>query len=308
MTRGSLIVALCPVVALAARVRPSYTRASLLRKGIAAITVTVIPVDLAAADESDLSDMLMARFADPSPKQLSASFTDALSSSFNRVDNLIFPAWMEGNWVLTSRPLANSAPLGRRYLPSDLSRMRLGDLSNISASPLTYTVRFFKRPSDGAVVSDRASNLQSVQDAAAGYARVESVEFDGAGKLSVRYSPFGRNGTFPGPSRSEIYINWRRQSKPSSSGAFVFSEATRTVYLAPAQQRELSTISDAETLCRFERLDADTIAGRQRVLRYLTPNPNSAEGVLWGETNGRAVATLEYEFLLRRVPGGPSAL
>ena len=106
------------------------------------------------------------------------------------------------------------------------------------------------------------------------------------GKLSVRYSPFGRNGTFPGPSRSE-HINWRRQSKPSSSGAFVFSEATRTVYLAPAQQRELSTISDAETLCRFERLDADTIAGRQRVLRYLTPNPNSAEGVLWGETNGR---------------------
>ena len=107
-------------------------------------------------------------------------------------------------------------------------------------------------------------------------ARVESVEFDGAGKLSVRYSPFGRNGTFPGPSRSEIYINWRRQSKPSSSGAFVFSEATRTVYLAPAQQRELSTISDAETLCRFERLDADTIAGRQRVLRYLTPNPTAA--------------------------------
>jgi len=277
---------------------PTYTRASLLRKGTAAVTAAVIPVEHAAADESDPSSILMARFVDPSPKQLSASFTDALSSGFNRVDNLIFPAWMEGDWVLTSRPLANSAPLGRRYLPADLSRMRLGDLSNASASPLTYIVRFSKRPSDGAVVSDRASNLQSVQNAAAGYTRVESVDFDGAGKLSVRYSPFGRNGTFPGPSRSEIYINWRRQSKPSSSDSFIFLEATRTVYLA--QQRELSTISDAETLCRFERLDSSTIKGRQRVLRYLTPNPNSAEGMLWGEANGRAVAALDYEFLLRR--------
>ena len=102
MTRGSLIVALCPVVARQ-REFDQVIRVHHCWQRIAAITVTVIPVDLAAADESDLSDMLMARFADPSPKQLSASFTDALSSSFNRVDNLIFPAWMEGNWVLTSR-------------------------------------------------------------------------------------------------------------------------------------------------------------------------------------------------------------
>ena len=45
----------------------------------------------------------------------------------------------------------------------------------------------------------------------------------------------------------------------------------------------------------------DAIKARQRVLRYLTPNPNSAEGVLWGEAQGRTVATLEYELDLRRV-------
>ena len=166
-------------------------------------------------------------------------------------------------------------------------------------------MRFLAREKDGAVVSDRAANLRAVQDAAAGFARVETVDFDGAGKLSVRYSPFGRNGAYPGPSRSEVYINWRRQSAPSSPDAFIFSEATRTVFLA--QQRELSTISDAETLCSFERQPDGTVAGRQRVLRYLTPNPNSAEGVLWGEANGRAVATLEYSFLLKRRPAATSS-
>jgi hypothetical protein len=40
---------------------------------------------------------------------------------------------------------------------------------------------------------------------------------------------------------------------------------------------------------------------RQRVLRFLTPNPNSAEGVMWSEAGGRAVASLEYELRLERL-------
>ena len=33
----------------------------------------------------------------------------------------------------------------------------------------------------------------------------------------------------------------------------------------------------------------------------MTPNPNSAEGVLWGEAQGRAVALLDYELVLEPV-------
>ena len=287
--------------------RPALlTRATLLRQSLVTMgSGSVINLQAAVAVADDTTDILMARFRDPSPKQLSASFTDALASSFNRVDNLIFPDWMEGTWILTSRPIANAAPLGRRFLPADLARMRLGDLRNASsATPLRYAVRFVRRASDGLVVSDRVANLRAVQDAAAGFSRVEAVDFDGSGKLSVRYSPFGRNGTYPGPSRAEIYINWKRQAPPSSVvDSFVFTEATRTVFLA--SQRELSTISDAETLCAFQRQADGSIVGRQRVLRYLTPNPNSAEGILWGEANGRAVAALEYEFHLQRSNAQP---
>ena len=121
-------------------------------------------------------------------------------------------------------------------------------------------------------------------------------------QLKVQYSSFGPKGSFPGASRAEIYINWRKESKPrADASVWAFAEATRTVFLA--QQRSLDSITDAETLCRFERSTASpsTVAARQRVLRYLTPNPNSAEGVLWQEARGGAVAVLEYQLDLERV-------
>ena len=288
---------------------PPVSRRSLLLSGAGSVCAGLMPGHVAAAvaafpPRDSQYDALLQRFGDSSPRQLSASVSDAIAAGINRADNLIFPAWMEGEWELTSYPLANAAPLGRRFLPSDLARMRLGEFAGTTAPPLRYIVRFTRRPSDGAVVSERADNLRAVQNAAAGFTRVEAVAFDGAGKISVRYSPFGPNGTYFGMSRAEVYLNWRRQSTPSASDEFAFSEATRSVYLA--QQRELSTISDAETLCMFERQPDGSIHGRQRVLRFLTPNPNSAEGVLWGEASGRAVATLDYELSLRRAPTRPA--
>ena len=99
-----------------------------------------------------------------------------------------------------------------------------------------------------------------------------------------------------GPSRAEVYINARLQSEPdATSSEFAFSESTRTVLLGPGR---VQVISDAETLTSFTREAGGGILARQRVMRYLTPNPNSAEGVLWQEAQGRAVALLDYELRL----------
>ena len=187
------------------------------------------PPALASSDGS--LDALLQRFDEVRPKQQGGGLTDGLARS----DPLRFPSWMEGEWHVTSRPLGNAAPLGQRFLPSDLARMRLGDVSDAGAPPLRYTVRFARRRSDNAVVSDRAANLRAVQDAAAGYRRVDDVTFDGVGALKVAYSPFGPNGTYPGPSRADIYLNWRRQSDAASatSDVFAFSEATRSVPPSP---------------------------------------------------------------------------
>ena len=54
-----------------------------------------------------------------------------------------------------------------------------------------------------------------------------------------------------------------------------------------SSQRSASRVSDAETLCRFERRSPTEVVARQRVLRFLTPNPNSAEGLLWSEAQVR---------------------
>jgi len=249
----------------------------------------------APAVASNNLQFLLRRMNDPSPRQQSAGLTDG----FVRADPLRFPAWMEGEWHVRSRPLANTAPLGLRFLPADLTRMRLGDVSGAAAAPLEYTVRFVRR--GDSVVSDRAFNLKAVQNAAAGYARVDSVSFDGVNELKVNYSPFGKNGTYPGPSRADIYIQWRRQSDAlrDDASVFAFAESTRSVLIS--SQRSASSVSDAETICSFDRRSPTEIVARQRVLRYLTPNPNSAEGLLWSEAQGKAVAFLDYELLLNRV-------
>lgn len=258
----------------------------------------MLPASALAAADPVLVE-LSSRLSDETPAQQQAQLGDALGTPFGRRDNLVFPSWLEGEWTIESNILGVAAPLGRKYLPSDLARVRLGAISVADGvPPLRYRVRFMRRASDDAVVSDRENNLRAVQDASAGYARVQSVTFDGSSSLKVLYSPFGPNGTFPGESRAEVYIQRRRQSNAAAAAErFAFAESTRTVYLA---QGRSVTVSDAETVNVFERQGDGSVVARQRVLRFLTPNPNSAEGVLWSEARGRAVALLDYELRLSR--------
>ena len=129
--------------------------------------------------------------------------------------------------------------------------------------------------------------------------------YDGSGGIKVQYSEFGRNNTYLGPSRAEIYINSRLQSEPSGAAdAFAFTESTRTVVLGA---NRAVALSDAETLNVFTREAGGAVLARQRIMRYLSPNPNSAEGLLWQEAQGRAVALLDYELRLTpiTVTGSP---
>lgn len=90
-----------------------------------------------------------------------------------------------------------------------------------------------------------------------------------------------------GPARAEVYVNARLASSPKATDIFAFSEATRTIRLG---ERSASA-SDAETLNLFRRSETsqgeELILCRQRILRFLTPNPNSAEGVLWQEGSAK---------------------
>ena len=160
------------------------------RRLLATTRSTGFTVPEPPAPQNPVLRELLARMEANQPKQKGVIFpADALASGLGRSDSLTFPPWMEGRWAVTSRPLSIAAPLGRRFLPTDLARVRLGDLSEMGVPPLLYEVQFVSRASDGAIVSDHINNLRAVQDAAAGFARVETASFDGSSKLRVTCAP-----------------------------------------------------------------------------------------------------------------------
>ena len=173
-TRGDVLLAAAACAAFPGRL-------------LAATTPQSFVTNLAATTDPALRELLTRLEADQ-PKQQQSLFPGG--SGLGRTDSLSFPPWMEGRWAVTSRPLSIAAPLGRRFLPADLARVRLGDLSQLSVPPLQYEVSFIRRDTDGAIVSDRCNNLRAVQDAAAGFARVETASFDEkASKISVTCAP-----------------------------------------------------------------------------------------------------------------------
>ena len=172
-TRGDVLLAAAACTAFPGRL-------------LAASTPQSFVTNLAATTDPALRELLTRLEADqPKQQQIFPG-----GSGLGRTDSLSFPPWMEGRWAVTSRPLSIAAPLGRRFLPTDLARVRLGDLSQLSVPPLQYEVSFVRRDTDGAIVSDRCNNLRAVQDAAAGFARVETASFDEkASKISVTCAP-----------------------------------------------------------------------------------------------------------------------
>ena len=172
-TRGDVLLAAAACAAFPGRL-------------LAATTPQSFVTNLAATTDPALRELLTRLEADqPKQQQIFPG-----GSGLGRTDSLSFPPWMEGRWAVTSRPLSIAAPLGRRFLPTDLARVRLGDLSQLSVPPLQYEVSFIRRDTDGAIVSDRCNNLRAVQDAAAGFARVETASFDEkASKISVTCAP-----------------------------------------------------------------------------------------------------------------------
>ena len=147
-TRGDVLLAAAACAAFPGRL-------------LAATTPQSFVTNLAATTDPALRELLTRLEADqPKQQQIFPG-----GSGLGRTDSLSFPPWMEGRWAVTSCPLSIAAPLGRRFLPADLARVRLGDLSQLSVPPLQYEVSFIRRDTDGAIVSDRCNNLRAVQDA-----------------------------------------------------------------------------------------------------------------------------------------------
>lgn len=61
---------------------------------------------------------------------------------------------------------------------------------------------------------------------------------------------------------------------------------------------------DTETITEYrfvEGMNDNKINAICRIAVYLTPNPNSKEGILWQEVNGKAVGFYDYELNMERI-------
>jgi len=235
--------------------------------------------------------------------------------------DVYYPPFLRGTWDVTASLKRKVYPYGTEFSPSQAlvegsPRYRYESAGDTTEYEIRYISPDAAAAADGKkstrVIADRESNAVSISRAYKQLTPVQEVEWDprkdptrltlsfGAGPLTDDMMPLGKR-------RAEIYITARRTDsaaagKGSPEEAFCASERTRLVYLSPGNV----LVSDTETTTEFRLVEkgdgngGDRVKATQRVAVYLTPNPNSREGVMWEAVRGRAVAFFDYELDMRR--------
>jgi len=169
------------------------------------------------------------------------------------------------------------------------------------------------------IIADRRYNALSINAAYKQITPLQDVLWDPrrdptrltytfqAGMISDDLRPLGEK-------RGEIFINARRSESGTISGSPLFCavERFRSVTLSPGNV----VVSDMEVATEFMLMDPSTggnhIHALCRLAVFLVPNPNSREGVLWQEVEGKAVALYDYELDMHRkqelLPSGQMAV
>jgi hypothetical protein len=232
---------------------------------------------------------------------------------------LYYAPFLFGSWNVTATLKQKVYPFGREFVPSKSlvegsprnREEQVGDatsyqvhyfstLANTAANKITVNLGLgVPQPS---IIADRAFNIVSMSGAYRHLAPVESVDWDyreDPTRLTLRFgaAPVADDMRPLGQRRGEVYLT-ARQSEQSDSDSTVYctAERSRSVTLGPG----FTFVSDQEAITEFSQLDDDTVVAVQRIAVYLTPNPNSREGVLWQQVGGKAVAFFDYELELKR--------
>jgi len=232
---------------------------------------------------------------------------------------LYYPNFLFGSWNVTTTLKEKLYPFGRGFSPS---------LSLIEGSPrnreekvgdsASFQLHFFSMLADTApsnqitvnlglgvpetkIIADRAFNAMSMSRGYRQLTPVEDVDWDyrkDPTRLTFRFgaAPLAEDMRPLGQRRCEVYLT-ARQSETSEDGTiFCSSERSRTIMLAPGAV----VATDQETTTEYRQVDEDTVKAISRIAVYLTPNPNSREGVLWQQVGGKAVAFFDYEWSMKR--------
>ena len=244
---------------------------------------------------------------------------------------LYYAPFLFGAWNVTATLKRKVFPYGPEYLPSrSLLEGSPRNRQEKVGGTTSYQVHYFSTLPDtlanqvtvnlglgvpkSTVIQDRAFNAVSISAAYQQLVTVQDVKWDyskdpekvvltfGAGPLAEDMRPLGQR-------RTEVFLTARQtdsggsdnsdsfddsgnsSNKYNSGNSYTTAEQSRSVALSPGNV----VVSDTETITDFFRVSDDHVKAVSRIAVYLSPNPNSREGVMWQQVGGKAVAFYDYE-------------
>jgi hypothetical protein len=298
---GCAIAALCPQFAVAAT-----TEKPLLPGGKA-------PRNIQINGEWNDMPLLQTKLAQSRIGQLDLS---PLQQPLFGATELYCAPFLFGSWNTTATLKRKIYPFGLDYVPSN---------SLIEGSPryreetmgdrCSYEVHYFSTIANTVanqatvnlglgipetkIIQDRSFNAMSLSAAYNQLSPVTDVAWDYRNdptKVLLTLSSLSADMRPLGPRRAEIFLQ-ARQSESLSDELFCCAEKSRAVTIAG---RDV-VVSETETITEFRKVDRDHVSAISRIAVYLTPNPNSREGILWQQTEGKAIAFFDYELEMQRL-------
>ncbi|KAL7574361.1 hypothetical protein ACA910_008462 [Epithemia clementina (nom. ined.)] len=251
--------------------------------------------------------------------------------------DLYYAPFLFGSWKVKATLKQKVYPYGRSFVPftslidgSPRNRQETVD------STTTYEVHYYSTLANtwqnqvtvqlglgvpqSKIIADRAYNAMSISKAYNQLSPIEQVEWDPSQdptRLTLQFQsqPVAEDIRPLGPRRGEVYITAHQVESPSSTTSadekatstntrreqswFACAERSRLVTLAPGTV----VVSDTESITEFQPhpKNPNLVKAYNRIAVYLTPNPNSREGVMWQQVQGKAVAFFDYELEMERI-------
>mmetsp|Transcript_8484 Transcript_8484/g.13273 ORF Transcript_8484/g.13273 Transcript_8484/m.13273 type:complete len:367 (+) Transcript_8484:87-1187(+) len=245
--------------------------------------------------------------------------------SFFDDNELYYAPFLFGSWKVKATLKSKVYPYGKFYVPSksliqgsprnrdeqvgqsttyDLHYFSAEDNakdSNSNANKSSTTVTLGPKAK---VIADRSFNAISISREYQQLAPIQEVVWDprkDPTRLSLNFGsqPVTDDMRPLGPRRAEVYIDSRQSEFHPDGSSYACAEKSRTVTISTGSV----IVSDTESTTEFQKIGPDQVHAVNRIAVYLTPNPNSREGVLWQEVRGKAVAFFDYELEMQRSDG-----
>jgi hypothetical protein len=231
--------------------------------------------------------------------------------------DIYYPSFLFGSWEVEATLKQKLYPFGKDFVPSkSLIEGSPRNRNEQVGSTTSFQLHYFSMLADDAnipnvdldlgvqqanIIGDRRFNSISTSRAYQQLTPIEEVDWDyriDPTRLTVRFgaAPVSEDMRPLGQRRGEVYLT-ARQTELSNDGSFCAAERSHSITVGPGAV----VAADQETTTEFQRQSDGSVKAISRIAVYLTPNPNSREGVLWQQVGGKAVAFFHYEWTMKQI-------